>query len=265
MVLSLSGCCSLFTVWFPFSWGTCTSGLRCLRCKLAAKLVQSRLPFVVSPPSDVSISPSPALAGLVLCSQSFGPSCCSCVLSSRGVSGAAFGSLGLLSLPLLLLFLAWVSSFGVCSDWGWKAEVLSWFLPSFGGGSPSLVLVVCPSSLSFLDLFAGVLSSRLQCLLLARGGCRIVLGYLPSMAWRCYPGFLSGACRLALVGLRCLWVLHSCGVHGLRDGVTFLWSGLCSSSVRDRNDDFPSFWWVWFLAFVRGPLPQVGAVFFDLR
>ena len=48
-----------------------------------------------------------------------------------------------------------------------------------GGGSPSLVLVVfawqfqlfCyPSSLSFLELFAGVLSSRFQCLLIARDG-----------------------------------------------------------------------------------------------
>ena len=67
---------------------------------------------------------------------------------------------------------------------------------------------------------------------------------------RCYPVFLSGACRLALVGLRCLWVPRSCGVQGLHDGVTCLGSGLCSSSVRDRNEDLPSFWWVWFLAFV---------------
>ena len=55
---------------------------------------------------------------------------------------------------------------------------------------------------------------------------------------RCYPGFLSGTCRLSLVGLRCLWVPRSCGVHGLRDGVTCLRSGLCSSSVRDLNEDF---------------------------
>ena len=153
----------------------------------------SRLPFVVSSPSDVPVSPSPALAGLVVWLQSFGPSCCSCVLSSRGVSGAAFCRFGLLSHHLLLLFLAWVSSFGVCSDLGWKAAVLSWFLPSFGGGSPSLVLVVfawrfhlfgCPSSLSFFELFARVLSSRLQCLLITRGGCWIVLGYPPSVAWQ---------------------------------------------------------------------------------
>ena len=155
---------------------------------------------MVSPPSDVSVYPSPALAGLV---------------------------------------------------------VFAWRFQQFD----------CPSSLGFLELFAEVLSSRFQCLLIARGGCRIVLGYLPSVAWRreVFPGFLSGACRLALVGLRCLWVPWSCGVHGLRDGVSCLRLGLCSSSVRDRNEDFPSFWWVWFLAFVQGPLPQAGAVFFDLR
>ena len=49
-----------------------------------------------------------------------------------------------------------------------------------GGNSPSLVLVAfawrflqfgCPGSLSFLELFPGVLSSRFQYLLIARGGC----------------------------------------------------------------------------------------------
>ena len=97
-------------------------------------------------------------------SQFFGPSCCSCGLSSRGVSAAAFCPLGLLSHPLLLLFLAWVSSFGICSGWGWKAAVLSRILPSFGRGSPSLVLIFslgCSNCLlsrllEFLELFAGV-------------------------------------------------------------------------------------------------------------
>ena len=140
-VLSLCGCCALFNFWFPLLQGGCASGLRCLGHKLAAKFVQSRLPFVVSPPSAVSVCPSPALAGQVVWSQSFGPSCCSCVLSSRGVSAAAFCHLGLLLHPLLL-FLAWVSSFGVCSGLGWEAAVLSWILPSFGRGSPSLVLIV---------------------------------------------------------------------------------------------------------------------------
>ena len=36
---------------------------------------------------------------------------------------------------------------------------------------------------------------------------------------------------------------------------------LCSSSVLDRHEGFPSFGWVGFLAFVRVPLPQAGAVF----
>ena len=49
-----------------------------------------------------------------------------------------------------------------------------------GGNSPYLLLVVfawrlllfgCPGSLRFLEIFAGVLSSRFQCLLIARGGC----------------------------------------------------------------------------------------------
>ena len=85
-------------------------------------------------------------------------------------------------------------------------------------------------------------------------------------------GWLSDHPRLS--ALRCLmaggvslvfWVPRCCGVHVLRDGVACLRSGLWSSSVRDRNDDFPSFWGVWFLLFVRGPLPQAGAVFFGLR
>ena len=215
------------------------------------------------------------LLRVCLFGQSFGPSCCSCVLSSSGVSGAAFFSLGLLSHPPLLLFLARVSSFGVCSDLGWKAAVLSWFLPSLGGSSPSLVLVVfawrfqqlgCPSSLSFLELFAGVLSSRF---VFADSS-----GWLSDCPWlsalRCLAAagvtlVFCRACRLALVGLRCLWVTQSCGVHGLRDGVTCLRSGLCSFSVSDRNEDFTSFRGVWFLAFMRGTLPQAGAVFFDLR
>ena len=140
--LCFSGCCALFSFSFPLLQSGCASGLRCLERTLAAKFVQSRLPSVVSPPSDVSVCPSPALAGQVVWSQSFGPSCCSCGLSSHGVSAVAFCPLGLLSHPLLLLFLAWVSSFGVCSCLGWKAAVLSRILPSFGRGSPSLVLVV---------------------------------------------------------------------------------------------------------------------------
>ena len=162
-------------------WGT--RSLRSL-CSLSC-------PSVVGPPSAVPACPPPALAGQVVWSQSFGPSGCSCWLSSGRVSAAAFCPLGLLSHPLLLFFLAWVSSFGVCSGLGWKVAVLSWILPSFGRGSPSLVLVgfcwavptVLSRLLEFLELlFWGCLSSRLQCLLLARAGWQIVLGYPPSVA-----------------------------------------------------------------------------------
>ena len=84
------------------------------------------------------------------------------------------------------------SSFGVCSGLGWKAAVLSWILPSFGRGSPSLVLVVfawlfrlfcCSGSLSFLNSLLGFLSSCFPCLLIARYGWWLVLGYPPSVAW----------------------------------------------------------------------------------
>ena len=99
----------------------------------------------------------------------------------------------------------------------------------------------------------------------------VVLGYSlvihpPSFdGGRCYPGVLSRACRLTPLGLRCLWVPRSCGVHGLRGGNTCLRSGLLSSSVHDRSEAFPSFWWVWFLTFGRGSLPKAGAVFFGMR
>ena len=73
--------------------------------------------------------------------------------------------------------------------------------------------------------------------------------------------FLSGACRLALVGLRCLWVPWSCWVQGLHDGVTCLRSGLCSSSARDRNEDLPSSWRVWFCTFALGSTFSGTSVF----
>ena len=192
---------------------------------------------MVSPPSTVSVCPSLAPAGQVVWTQSYGPSCSSCVLSSRGVSGAAFCCLGLLSHPLL----QWSS---LDSSYSLVVQLLvfSWTL--------------CWSSFLSLPVFAdssGWLSdipwlSALSCL--TAGGVALVF---------------CRACRLALVGLRCLWVPRSCGAHGLRDLVPCLWSGLWSSLVLYRNEDFPSFWWVWFLTLLWGPLPQAGAVFFGLR
>ena len=75
------------------------------------------------------------------------------------------------------------------------------------------------------------------------GWLRLILGCPPSIArwWRLLPLFLSGTCRLALLGLQCLWIPWSCGVPGLHDGVTCIRLGLCSSSVRDRDVCFPSF------------------------
>ena len=71
------------------------------------------------------------------------------------------------------------------------------------------------------------------------GWLRLILGFPPSGG--CYPGSLSGTCRRALVGLQCLWIPWSCGVSGLHNGVTCLRSGLCSSSVRNRDVAFPPF------------------------
>ena len=156
----------------PLLQGRCASGLRCLVPTWAALFVQSQHPFVVGSPSAVNICPTPALAGQVRWSRSFVPSCYSCGLSSLGVSAAAFCPLGLLSHPILPLFLAWVSSFGVCSGLGLRAAVHFLDPPFFVGGgcSVSLVLVVLawllqlfcgPGSLVFLDFFLGFLSSRL--------------------------------------------------------------------------------------------------------
>ena len=47
-VLSLYGCCALFSFWFPLLQGGCASGLRCLGHTLAAKFVVTPSPSVVS-------------------------------------------------------------------------------------------------------------------------------------------------------------------------------------------------------------------------
>ena len=140
----------------------------------------------------------------------------------------------------------------------------------FWGNSPSLVLagshclVVQAPCVSWTLCWGSFLS--LPVFADCSGWLQIVFGYPPSVSWRrlVLPWFSVGDCRLARMGLRCLWVPRSCGVPGLRDGTYCLRSGLCSSSVRDRDVALPSLWWVGFLAFVRGPLPQAGAVFFAM-
>ena len=222
----------------------------------------------------MSVCPSLALG--VVRSQVCGPTCSSCVLGSSGVSVVPFCRLGLWSHPLPSLVPRWVSSFGVCWPWVGRLRSCLGSCLLLVWNSPSLVLVVfawrflrcgCPGSLSFSCTLSWGSSSRFQFLLIARAGCGWSLVFRPPWLGGgvCSPGFLLGSCWLALVGLRCLWVTQSCSVHGLRDGVTGLKSGLCSSSVLDRHEVFLSFWWVWFLALVRVPLPQAGAVFLGMR
>ena len=179
------------------------------------------------------------------------------------VGWASLGSLLRSSVPLAscrtLSFCCFSPGFlplAFVQAWVWGLWSWFWILPSFWGGSLSLVLVVlawlfqlfcCPVSLGFLGIFVWFLSSRLP----------VFAGSPWLSALRCLAAgmvnlFFCQAYRLALVGLRCLWVPRSWGVQGLRVGATCLRSGLCSSSVRDRNEDYPSFWWDWFRAFTMG-------------
>ena len=113
-------------------------------------------------------------------SQVCGPSCCSCVLGfvgsllrrsvalayGRTLSFSCF-SLGfffwcLFGLGLVGCGPAWVPAF----FWGGTLLPLSWL---FSLGDSYCVVVQAPRV--FLELFPGVLSSRFQFLLIARGGC----------------------------------------------------------------------------------------------
>ena len=60
----------------------------------------------------------------------------------------------------------------------------------------------------------------------------------PSIAWQqgSLTYILSWACQLAQVGLRYLWVPQSCGVQGLRDGVTLSGRVCVPLYVLDRNE-----------------------------
>ena len=105
-----------------------------------------------------------ACGGMVW-SQVCGPSCCSCVLGSYGVSVAPFCRLGLWSHPLLLLFLAGFLPLAFVRTWFGRLRSCLGSCLLLGGNSPSLVLVVfawqfllcgCPGSLSFfLNSFLG--------------------------------------------------------------------------------------------------------------
>ena len=177
-VLSLGGCCTLFSFWFPLLQGGCASGLQCLGHTLAAKFVQSRLPSVVGPPSAVPVCPSPALAGQVVWSQSFGPPllllwvelpwglCCG-ILSPWPLVAPSPSVVSRLSFFLWRLFRLGLEGCGPVSDLPFFWEGLSSPCPRcFRLAVPT---VCCPGSFSFLSSLLGFLSSRFQCLLIARG------------------------------------------------------------------------------------------------
>ena len=94
------------------------------------------------------------------------PLCCSCLLSSLGVSSVAFCHLVLLSHPMLLLFLAWVSSFAVYSGLGLRCCGPGYGSSLFWGGGglsfpcPCFSLAITtfsfrPGNLGFLDFLLG--------------------------------------------------------------------------------------------------------------
>ena len=166
LVLSIIHFCEVCVFFFlvlPLLGDLCASGLRFLVPALAAQSGQSQQPLVVESASAVIVYPAPAMALQGVLSQFFVPLCCSCLFSSLGVFSAAFCHLGLLLHTILLLFLAWGSSFGVCSGLGLRC-----CSPGYGS---SLLLgelsfpypccfslafttfSFCPDNLDFLDLF----------------------------------------------------------------------------------------------------------------
>ena len=183
-VLTLCGCCALFTAWFPLPLGGCASGLRCLRRQFAVGSAISAAPCGWSSFSGLCWSFT-CSCGEVVWSHVCDPSCCSCVLSSCGVFGALFCRLGLLrSLP---------------------CRIFACGFPWFHG----------PSSWCFLGLFPMVISSRFRWLRLARGSCclRFVQGPLPQ----------AGAVFLACVSLGGCTSLLQVGPASLH-WVPLLWS-----------------------------------------
>ena len=157
-----------------------------------------RCQFVVSPPSHVSVCPSAALAVGWFGHRSVAP-------PAAPMCWALVGSLFRRSVAL--------------GSWA----------PSPAGsllvGSSGLV-VLAPGV--FLVSLLGVfpLASSGYWLLGVVLGLSLVIHPPLLDGGRCYPGVLSGACRLTLLGLRCLWVPRSCGVNDLRDGYPCLRSGL---------------------------------------
>ena len=104
------------------------------------------------------------------------PLCCFYLLSFLGVSSAAFCHLGLLLHPILLLFFAWISSFGICSGLGLRCCGPGYGFSLLLGGSLSLVLVVLAW---LLQLFCFVQVTWVSWIFL--------LGFL-SLNFQCFTG-----------------------------------------------------------------------------
>ena len=138
-----------------------------------------RLHFVVSPPFLVSVCPSPALAvgwfGHRSVAPPAAPVCWALVgsLFRRSVALAYCRTLSFCCfspgfLPLALVR-TWVGRLRSCLGSCLLLGELSFPCPGcFRLAVPTAWL---SRLLEFLGLFAGVLSSRFQCLLIARGGC----------------------------------------------------------------------------------------------
>ena len=142
------------------------------------RILQSRLPFVVIPPFLVSVCPSPALVvgwfGHRSVAPPAAPVCWALVGSllrrsvalayCRALSSCCF-SHGFLPLAFVR---TWVDMLRSCLGSCLLLGVLSFPCPGFRLAVPTVWL---SRLLEFLELLAGVLSSRFQCLLIARGGC----------------------------------------------------------------------------------------------
>ena len=177
-------------------------------------------------------------------SQVCGPTCSSCVLGSSGVSVAPFCCLSLWPHPLLLFsrlgFLpwafvrTWVGRLRSCLGSYPLLGELSFPCPGFRWAVPAVWLsrrLVFSWNLylgSFLSLpvFADGL-----------GWLRLILGYPPSVAWqwRLLPWFFVRYLSAVPLDSLVLWCSWSSRL------VTCLRSGLCSSSVSDRDVAFPPF------------------------
>ena len=173
LVLSIVLFYDVYVVFFlvlPMLPDLCASGLRCLVPALAAQFVQSQQSLIVGSASAVTACPAPALSLQGVGSQSFVPSL---LFLFVGISSAAFYHFGLLSHPILLLFLAWVYFFGVYSGLGLRCCGPGYGSSLLLGGLSfpcpccfSLAITTfsfCPGNLGFLDFLLGFLSLDFQC------------------------------------------------------------------------------------------------------